>query len=123
MYSKPKDTTLVCKETDRHGTYVRIDTYSPGDMLEIFNPHQIQALEAGRTVKKGRVVWVSAIALAAPVLELDDKVTSVVEKIARESLGLESLEPQNRDCLDFKEFHVSRIKDALTAAVQAGREC
>jgi hypothetical protein len=45
-----------------------------------------------------------------------------IEKIAREMLGLETLDVRNRDRLDFHEPGVCQIRDALEAAFEAGRK-
>ena len=47
---------------------------------------------------------------------------AAIEKIARETLGLETLEPRRRDSLDFHELSVWQIADALAAAFEAGRQ-
>lgn len=44
-----------------------------------------------------------------------------IEIIAREILGLETLEAQNSDSLDFQDLSVGSIKEALEAAYAAGR--
>jgi hypothetical protein len=44
-----------------------------------------------------------------------------VAGIARERLGIASLEPRNRDRLDFHDLHVTAIEAALHAALEAGR--
>lgn len=48
---------------------------------------------------------------------LDQAVLSI---IARANFGIESLEAQNRDSLDFHEVHVLQIKKALRDAFEAG---
>jgi hypothetical protein len=45
-----------------------------------------------------------------------------VEKIAKEKLGLETLETRWSDELDFHDMSVWQIKDALEAAYEAGRK-
>lgn len=45
-----------------------------------------------------------------------------IAKIARDILGLETLEARNHDALDFHELGVWQIKKALDAAYQAGRQ-
>jgi hypothetical protein len=45
-----------------------------------------------------------------------------IERIAREILGLDTLEVRNRDRLDFHELGVCQIRDALDAAFEAGRK-
>ncbi len=42
-------------------------------------------------------------------------------RIAREELMIETLEPRNRDALDFHEVSVIAIRRALEAAYRAGR--
>lgn len=42
--------------------------------------------------------------------------------IAKLWLDVETLDEQNRDCLDFHDIHVNQIKAALEAAYNAGRE-
>ena len=44
----------------------------------------------------------------------------VISGIARDILGIETLEVQGRDCLDFHDLNVVLIKDALEAAFAAG---
>jgi hypothetical protein len=41
--------------------------------------------------------------------------------IAREHLGIETLETRNRDSLDFHDVGVAGVKDALRAAYRAGQ--
>ena len=45
-----------------------------------------------------------------------------IEGIAREVLGLETLEERNRDRLDFHDLGVAGIRKALEAAYEAGRK-
>lgn len=47
---------------------------------------------------------------------------AVIRNVARDILGLETLEPRRRDCLDFHELSVWQIRDALAAAFEAGRQ-
>lgn len=42
--------------------------------------------------------------------------------IAREALGLETIETRNRDSLDFHDLAVWCVKDALQRAYEAGRQ-
>lgn len=44
----------------------------------------------------------------------------IVEEIAKEVLGFETLETRNSDSLDFKEVSVWQIKKALQDAFYAG---
>ncbi|MCB1280696.1 MAG: hypothetical protein KDB18_04170 [Salinibacterium sp.] len=44
-----------------------------------------------------------------------------LEQIAREHLGIDTLETRNRDALDFHEVGVAGLRDALAAAYEAGR--
>jgi hypothetical protein len=44
----------------------------------------------------------------------------LIAKIALEELGLETLETQGRDCLDFHDLNVASIKAALDRAFIAG---
>lgn len=41
-------------------------------------------------------------------------------EIARNLLGIESLTPQGRDCLDFHDIHVTRLQRAMEEAWKAG---
>jgi hypothetical protein len=45
-----------------------------------------------------------------------------IKSIARSILGLETLQLRGRDRLDFHDLSVSRIKRALEAAFEAGRQ-
>lgn len=45
-----------------------------------------------------------------------------LNKIAKEVLGLSTLEARNSDSLDFKEQAVWNIKEALERAYEAGRK-
>lgn len=47
---------------------------------------------------------------------------AAVEKIARDVLGLETLETRKSDGLDFHDLAVWNIKAALEAAYKAGKE-
>ena len=47
---------------------------------------------------------------------------ATIRDIARDTLGLETLEERKRDCLDFHELGVWQIKEALAAAFEAGRQ-
>ena len=44
-----------------------------------------------------------------------------IRRIARDILGIESIETRNADTLDFHELSVWQIRQALLAAYQAGR--
>lgn len=47
---------------------------------------------------------------------------TAINRIAREVLGLETLEARNMDSLDFHEHAVWSIKEALERAYEAGRK-
>ena len=47
---------------------------------------------------------------------------NAINRIAREALGLETLETRRMDSLDFHEHAVWSIKDALERAYEAGRK-
>lgn len=47
---------------------------------------------------------------------------TIINRIAREALGLETLEARKMDSLDFHELAVWTIKDALERAYEAGRK-
>lgn len=47
---------------------------------------------------------------------------AAIDGIARELLGLETLEARKRDDLDFHELAVWQIHKALAAAFEAGRQ-
>lgn len=47
---------------------------------------------------------------------------ATIQNIARDVLGLETLETRRRDCLDFHELAVWQIREALEAAFEAGRQ-
>jgi len=49
-------------------------------------------------------------------------IENIIIKIAQDNFGLETLETRNSDSLDFNDTAVWCIKDALTAAFQAGIE-
>jgi hypothetical protein len=49
-----------------------------------------------------------------------DRTLSCLEEIAREKLGVETLETRNSDRLDFVEVSVWQLKAALEAAYLAG---
>ena len=57
-----------------------------------------------------------------PSKALAKKHNSLLEKIAKEHLDLETLGTRKMDDLDFSDQAVWSIKDALEAAYQAGRE-
>ncbi len=46
--------------------------------------------------------------------------TDLLEQLAREHLGLQTLETRNSDSLDFSDVAVWALKSALEAAYQAG---
>lgn len=46
----------------------------------------------------------------------------IIEKIAKKELLIDNLETQFSDSLDFHNCCVASIKDALTAAFEAGRK-
>ena len=48
--------------------------------------------------------------------------TQTLDQIAKQTLGLETLETRNRDRLDFHDLNVASIKAALLAAYQAGQQ-
>ncbi len=47
---------------------------------------------------------------------------TIINRIASETLGLETLEARNMDSLDFHEHAVWSIKEALERAYEAGRK-
>ncbi|MEZ6233424.1 MAG: hypothetical protein R3B68_04470 [Phycisphaerales bacterium] len=47
---------------------------------------------------------------------------NAISRIAREALGLETLETRRMDRLDFHDLAVWTIKDALERAYEAGRK-
>lgn len=49
-------------------------------------------------------------------------VENTIARIARVTLGIESLETRGSDRLDFHEVFVERLRDALEAAYRAGVE-
>jgi hypothetical protein len=48
--------------------------------------------------------------------------TQTLDQIAKQTLGLETLETRNSDRLDFHDLNVASIKAALLAAYQAGQQ-
>jgi hypothetical protein len=48
--------------------------------------------------------------------------TQALDQIAKQTLGLETLETRNSDGLDFHDLNVASIKAALLAAYQAGQQ-
>lgn len=50
-----------------------------------------------------------------------DAITTAITTIARDKLGLETLEARNRDCLDFSDQAVWNLEAALRAAYRAGQ--
>lgn len=48
--------------------------------------------------------------------------TQTLDQIARQILGLETLETRSSDRLDFHDLNVASIKAALLAAYQAGQK-
>jgi hypothetical protein len=51
----------------------------------------------------------------------DDARAATLATIAREKLGIETLEERHRDALDFHDLGVVWIRRALEAAYEAGR--
>lgn len=47
---------------------------------------------------------------------------TIINRIAREALGLETLVARNMDSLDFHDLSVWSIKEALERAYEAGRK-
>lgn len=47
---------------------------------------------------------------------------ATIQNIARDLLGLETLETRKRDSLDFHDLAVWQVKAALEAAFEAGRQ-
>lgn len=54
--------------------------------------------------------------------ELQETFESLLTQIAQKNLGIETLETQNSDSLDFHDVAVWQVRDALTAAFLAGME-
>lgn len=50
----------------------------------------------------------------------DRALEETLERIARETMSIETLKTRNSDSLDFHEVSVWRLKEALNAAYQAG---
>lgn len=49
-----------------------------------------------------------------------ERMNQTLARIAARELGIETLKPRMRDCLDFHEIHVAAIERALIAAYEAG---
>jgi len=47
---------------------------------------------------------------------------NTISRIARESLGIETLETRHMDSLDFHDLAVANVKHALEQAYEAGRK-
>ncbi len=47
---------------------------------------------------------------------------TIINRIAREALGLETLDARNMDSLDFHEHAVWSVKESLERAYEAGRK-
>lgn len=45
----------------------------------------------------------------------------IIERIARDKLGIDTLDIQNNDRLDFHDLAIWKIREALEAALLAGR--
>ena len=54
--------------------------------------------------------------------ELDSSVDVIIRQIARDVLGINSLETQNSDSFDFHDVSVWQIKSALENAFKVGFE-
>ena len=52
--------------------------------------------------------------------QINRKATKHAEAIARNVLGLETIETRNSDSLDFHDLAIGSIRDALIAAYKAG---
>lgn len=50
-----------------------------------------------------------------------DDIDALIAAIAKEKLGIQTLETRGRDSLDFHDVGVLSLKDALKAAFDAGR--
>ena len=57
-----------------------------------------------------------------PTQPQPDQLTALLEKIAREELGIETLEERRSDRLDFHEVGVVKLRKALERAYRLGRE-
>lgn len=53
---------------------------------------------------------------------MSNKVDQILKNIAKDELGLETLELRNSNSLDFHDLSVSEIKKALLEAFKAGFE-
>lgn len=51
-----------------------------------------------------------------------DALDGILTQIVKKHLRIDSLEPQNRDALDFHDCHITQIKKALVDAFNAGLE-
>ena len=51
----------------------------------------------------------------------DERKTEAIERIAREVLDIDTLEPRGHDRLDFYDMSVWRIRQAMDLAYEAGR--
>jgi hypothetical protein len=54
--------------------------------------------------------------------ENETKMAQAILAIVKKEMGLDTLETRNSDSLDFHEFCVATIKDAMIAAYKAGAE-
>ena len=50
----------------------------------------------------------------------NESLDGILTQIVKKHLRIDSLEPQNRDALDFHDCHITQIKKALVDAFEAG---
>lgn len=55
-------------------------------------------------------------------MKTKEQLEKLLTKIAQKHLGIQTLESQGRDRLDFHDVGVARLKEALKAAFKAGVE-
>jgi len=80
--------------------------------IAIVNSHGIEVAEIGR--RKQDAPDISST--------IPHSTADIVKKLAALHLGIENLETQNSDALDFKELAVWNVKAALQEALKAGIE-
>lgn len=62
-----------------------------------------------------------AAAAATPHVPLPPRIDTLLATIARQELGIETIETRNSDSLDFHNINVASLRVALRAAYDLGR--
>lgn len=87
-----------------------------------FEPAVEQAMDEHLRVGNKTAPMAALVKRAIEIEQNDDARDAELLAIARNQMGVETLDERGRDSLDFSDVHVTQIRLALAAAYKAGQE-